>query len=240
MNIIKWFHMMLLSQLPPQLKADKMAVHASASEPLISRAGDVETAVIQGSNVQIHEVGQRVMIGKYMYTRTNFYIDQSRKYVGKRTLTKYLNIKWLHWIYVPIFLGSLFSEFNYIATFVMFGVNFVVFVIYTQHMYVNIVTMWHVLKQPSVPDHQLPRNNAFIEIQLDHCEALYAASFRAGIGFIARSTTRETVEFQVFRKSTVRVMKNCVAVSTLCFIGSLFMFLYCYIWGIVLILKGRY
>ena len=217
-----------------------MAVHASATEPLISRADDVETAVIQGGNVQIQEVGQRVMIGKYMYCRTNFYIDQSRKYVGKRKLTKYVYIKWLHWMYILILLGSLFSPLNYIAAFVLFGVHFLVCAIYTQHMYVNIVTMWHVLKQPSVPDHQLPRNNAFIEIQLDRCEALYAASYRAGIGFVAQSTTRQTVEFQVFRKSTVRVMKNCVAASTLCFIGSLFMFLYCYIWGILLILEGHY
>lgn len=164
-----------------------------AGQALITRAGDVEAGLIQGQNIQIQEVGQRVIIGKYMYCRTNFYIEQSRKYVGNRKLTKYFYIKWLHWLYILIFFGSLVSPLNYIAVFVMFGVNFLVFVIYTQNLYVSITTMWYVLKQPSLPDNKLDRNNVFIEMQLNQCEARYVTCFRAGIGFVQRSTTQEKV-----------------------------------------------
>ena len=210
---------------------------ASSQEALISRVGDVEAGVLRGHNVQIQEIGTRVMVGNYMYCKANFYIDQSRKYVGKRKLTEYFYIKWLHWLLIPLFVGSFFAPFHYIATFVLFGVNFLVCTMYTQHMYVNLTTMWYVLKQPSVPDDKLQRNNAFYEIQLDEYQAIYGLSYRAGIGCVA--TSRQSVEFQVFRKSTVRLMKNCIAVSTLCFLGSLFMFLYCYVWGIVLLLEDN-
>ncbi len=218
----------------------KMAVNASAGQALIARDGDMEAGLLQGQNIQIQEVGQRVVIGKYMYCRTNFYIEQSRKYVGKQKLTKYFFIKWLHWMYILIFFGSLFSPFHYIAAFVMFGVNFIIFIIYTQNMYVNITTMWYVLKQPSLPDNKLPRNNVFIEMQLNQCEARYVTCFRAGIGFVERSSTQQTIEFQVFRKSTIQVMKNCVRTSTVCFIGSLLMFIYSYAWGIILLVTGHY
>lgn len=216
-----------------------MAV-ASSHQALLTRTEDAEAGLLQRQNIQVQELGTRVVVGNYMYCKTNFYIDQSRKYVGKRKLTKYFYIKWLHWYYIPILLGSFFAPFNYIATFVMFGVNLLVFIVYTQHMYVNLTTMWHVLKQPSLPDHRLSQNNAFFEIQLDQFEAMYAASHRAGIGFVAQTASRQTVKFQVFRKSAMQVMKNCIYTSTLCFIASFFMFLYCYIWGICLLLEGRF
>ncbi len=215
-------------------------VDATEGQALIVRAGDVEAGHIQGQNIQIKEVGQRVIIGKYMYCRTNFYIEQSRKYVGKQKLTKYFYVKWLHWLYILIFFGSLVAPLHYIATFVMFGVNLLVFMVYTQNMYVNFTTMWYVLKQPSLPDSQLPQNNVFIEMQLNQYEARYAACSRAGIGFVQRSTTQHKVEIQVFRNSAIRLMKNCVRVSSVCFVGSLLMFLYCYTWGILLLLIGSY
>lgn len=211
---------------------------ASSQQALITRVGDVEAGFLRGQNIQVEEVGVSVVIGEYMYCKANFYIDESRNHVGKRKLSRYIYIKWLHWFYIPIFIGSLFTPFHYIATFVLFAVNFLVFVNYFQHMYVNITTMWYVLKQPSVPDHKLKKNNMIYEIKLENYAVVYAASHRAGMGRIFRD--RGTVQIQVFRHKAMRIMKHCVITSTLCFFCSLFMFVYCFVWGVVLVLQGDY
>jgi len=214
-----------------------MAV-AGERRALITRVGDMEAGLVQEQNVQVKEYDTTVIVNSYMYSKANFYIDQSQKFVGKRKLTRYKYIKWLHWLYIVIFHGSFFTPFHYKAAFVMFTVNFMVCLIYTQHLYVNINTMWYVLKQPCLPDNVLRSANTFLEIQLDTFQAEYAVLYNAQMGYIARE--RQTVQIQVFRKSTMTVMKNCVRVSTLCFIASLFMFLYCFIWGIFLILDHHY
>lgn len=211
---------------------------ATSYQSLRTTAGDVQAGLLQGENIQLQEVGVSAVVDNYMYSKANFYIEGSRAYVGKQKLTRYFFIKWLHWLYVPIFIGSFFTPFNFIASFVLFGVNLLVFINYFQHMYVNITTMWYVLKQPSLPDNMLKRNNMIYELTLERFVAIYASSHRAGFGRVVAN--KGTIQFQVFRRSAIRVMKNCVITSTLCFLCSLFMFVYCYVWGIVIVLQGSY
>ena len=190
-----------------------------------------EVGVLTGESVDIKEFGRTVTMDSYMYGKTNFFIKQSKPYVGKRTLTEYVYIKWLHWLYIPIFLATLFVLFSEQYAFVMLGVNLVILAIYTQNMHVNVYTMRYVLKQPSFPDNRLKRANTFFEVTLEEFAAIYVVSHRAGLGQVFGA--KGTIKFQVFRNSTVQIMKYCVITSTICFISALFSVFYCLVWGLL-------
>ena len=190
-----------------------------------------EAGVLTGERVEVKEFGRTVSTDSYMYGKTNFFIKQSKPYVGNRTLTEYVYIKWLHWMYIPVFLATLFVLFSEHYAFVMLGVNLIILAIYAQNMYVNVYTMRYVLKQPSLPDNQLKRANTFFEVTLEEFAAVYVISHRAGLGQVF--SARGTVKLQVFRKSTVQVMKNCVITSSICFISALFSVMYSLVWGIL-------
>ena len=192
---------------------------------------DVEALLLEGHKFQVREFGERVFVQRNIYSRTNFYIEQSRNYVGDRKLTKYLYLAFLQWVFLILFLISFAAPANPIFAFVMGAIGILFLLIFTQHMYVNIKTMPYVLKQPSVPNHLMNSANTFIEITMEKYGAVFAASQRAGIGYIVAG--KGTVQFQVFKQQTVGIMKNCVVVSTLAFFASLVMVFYCLAWGIV-------
>ena len=208
-----------------------MATPAERQPILPEQAEEVEAGVITGERVEVKEFGRTVSTDPYMFGKTNFFIKQSRPYVGNRTLTEYVYIKWLHWLYIPVFISSLFVLFNENFAYVMLGVNLVILAIYLQNMYVNVYTMRYVLKQPSFPDNQLKRANTFFEITQEEFAATYAVSHRAGLCQVLHARGR--VKIQVFRHSTMQVMKYCVIISTVCFISALFLVVYCLVWGIL-------
>ena len=180
---------------------------------------------MHGTKVQVKETGNTVYISKFMFARTNFFINESRPYVGKRKLTRYLYIPLLQYMYILVFLASIPSFVNTTLAFVTLGLNFCAALIYTQNMYVNFKTMRYVLKQPGVPDHMLSRTNTFLEITLEEFAAMYAVSHQAGLGAIVQG--KGTVKIQVFRNSAKCLMRKCIAVSTICFLVSSTMFFYC-------------
>ena len=206
-------------------------VTASRTGAAVTRTGDVEAGVVHGTKVQVKETGNTVSLSNLIFIRTNFFISQSRPYVGKHKLTRYLYTPFLQYMYLLVFLASIPSFVNTILAFVMLGLNFLAVLIYTQNMYVNFKTMRYVLKQPGVPDHMLSRTNTFLEITLEEFAAMYAVSHQAGLGAIVQG--KGTVKIQVFQNSAKCLMRKCVAVSTICFLGSFTMFFYCLTWGLL-------
>ena len=209
-------------------------VTASRTGAAVTSTGDVVAGVVHGTKVQVKETGNTVYISNFMFARTNFFINESRPYVGKHKLTRYLYIPFLQYVYIVGFFVSISSFASTTLAFVMLGLNIFFALIYTQNMYVNLKTMRHVLKQPGVPDHMLSRTNTFLEITLEEFAATYAVSHQAGIGAIVQGTG--TVKIQVFQNSAKRLMRICVAVSTICFLASFIMIFYSLAWGIVQII----
>ena len=134
-------------------------VTASRTGAAVTSTGDVEAGVVHGTKVQVKETGNTVYLSNFMFARTNFFINESRPYVGKHKLTRYLYIPLLQYVYIVVFIASIPSFANTMLAFVMLGLNFFAALIYTQNMYVNFKTMRYVLKQPGVPDHMLSRTN---------------------------------------------------------------------------------
>ena len=186
---------------------------------------EAKAALLEGERIEVKEVGKAVSTGSSIYSKTNFWINESRPYVGDHKLTRYFHLPLMMWIFLFLFIVSLAAPAYYIYAFVMFGVGLIFFVIFLQHMYVNVKTMRYVLKQTSVPNDWIKFSNTFFVITLEKYRAFFAASSQAGIGLI--TSGKGTIKIQVFRKSSVGKMKNCVVLSTMAFLGSIFMVCYC-------------
>ena len=120
----------------------------------------------------------------------------------------------------------------------MTGVNGLFLLLYIQHLHVIRKTMKYVLRQVAVPNDSIALNNDHIEISWEKYTAQYAETSNVQVGFIRKGAG--TVEIQVFKKKTMGVMKNTVAVSIFCFIGSALMVLYCPAMGIWKIVEAMY
>ena len=97
--------------------------------------------------------------------------------------------------------------------------------IYIQHLYVIAKTMRYVLQQHTLPNNSLASNNEHLEISLEVYRARYATTSNAGVGIVSQGSG--TIKIQIFKRSTMGVMRNSVAVSIFCFIGCILMVLYC-------------
>lgn len=204
------------------------------TEPLVPDGG-VEAALLQGEMLTVQrEQGRTVFLRNNIYTRTNFYIQQSRPYFTA-PLTTYINIYWHQWTFLVYFFVGFLTPLDPVFALVWFLCGIPYFLLYLQHMYVNIFTMPLVLSQPSLPDSKLNRANAFFIISY----ASYQASYLAVFGENQRASMRHLeaeggrVKVQAFRRSAMRQMKMCLVVSTLAFFGSIWTMDYCLAWFIV-------
>ena len=95
-----------------------------------------------------------------------------------------------------------------------------------------------VLKQPIMPDHKLPAKNTRLKITMAEFSLKYAQTKKRGIGIV--SADGESVQIQVFRRSTMLRMKLCVIFSTISFFVSILMILYCASWPYVFVQAQRH
>lgn len=208
-----------------------MAISATNTGVAITRSQDTEAGVVHASRVTVQrEIRKTVTVGGNIFAQANFYINTSRLYVGKRKLTRYVYIPYLHYVCFVMFFLSLISLLHHSFAFIMCCLNFLFFLFYLQNMYVNVTTMRYVLLQPSVPNNSINTANAFFKIKFEEFAAVYAVSQEAGLGAIAHESEKVTI--QVFKDKTKSVLKKCVYISTLCFFGSLVMFNYTLIFGL--------
>ena len=171
-----------------------------------------------------------VFIKNNIYSKTNFYIEQSRPYF-KQSLTRYFNIWGHHWSFLIIFIISFLTPFDPIFALIWFSLGVFCFFFYLQHMYVNIYTMPYVMSQPSLPDSKLETSNAFFIISFATYSALFGEA--EGLSISRVSIEGGKIKVQVFRKSAMRRMQACVLVSTLAFFGSIWIMNYSLSWAIV-------
>ena len=194
-------------------------------EATVARAGDVEVGGVEKDIVTVKDVGKPASLPGNLYGNTNFFIRSSKGYFPDQKFTTYVYFYYMYIIYPIIFLGSLAAPANFIYAFVMTAVNGLFLLLYIQHLYVIHTTMRYVLRQPSVPNNQLNKLNCHIEISMEIYRAKYATTQNAGIGIVVKGSG--TIKIQIFKKSTIGVMKNTVVLSILGFIGSVLMVLYC-------------
>ena len=76
---------------------------------VVAKSEDVEAGVLRGKVLNIKETGTPTTIPGNIYGACNFYIENSRDYVGGHPLTTYVYIHFMPYIYLIIFLASLFS-----------------------------------------------------------------------------------------------------------------------------------
>lgn len=212
------------------------------------RADDETSALLESeTEVEIRETGRTVRTRTSIFHRTNFWIEQSRPYVGKHRLTRYWHLEWLYYgnLYVPlhlvfpaIFIIGLITPTSAIFAACMLAIGAPCLLVFTQNMYVNLVSMPHVLDQPSVPNHWLKRTNTFLEISVVNYQRLFAASSEASIGLLAAEGGK--IKFQVFQEAAMNIMWRCVILSTFCFLLACIMVPYCLAWFIVCLIDQRY
>ena len=94
-------------------------VSTTAVEAAVSRTDNVETGEVHAAKVAVKETSAKtITIRSSEFARTNFYIEQSRKYVGKRKLTRYLYIPYSHWVFLVVGCITVLAFINYIYAFV--------------------------------------------------------------------------------------------------------------------------
>lgn len=193
-------------------------------------------AYLEGERTQVKRVGRTVYLKPNSYIKTNHYINESRKYVGKHKLTRYLYFPYMEWVYLLIVIGSLFTIFSAVYAFIMTVVNGIFFFIWLQHIYVNVGTMPHVLRQPSLPNHQLPLENNLLQFSVENYRALFAHNNEEVVGIVGGSSG--SITLQVFRHSAMTRMKKCVIVSSIAFVSCVATLIYCLSVGIIGVLKN--
>lgn len=200
-------------------------------------------ALVSGMTVQIRETTANVInLRDSIYTKANFWIGTSRQYVGGHRLYRYLHQARVN-MYWPLpfclFISLIFSPaLGYIAVHlagaifntIMFAVGVAYLLLFTQHTFVNSMTIPHVLKQPSVPDHCLKNQNEYYEVTVEQFQAVFAASSNAGIGVVLSGTGK--VKIQVFQKSAFLTMKICCVMSTIGLILSVILTIFSLVWAI--------
>ncbi len=200
-----------------------------------------------GTYVEQKEIGRTKRTRNSIFYRTNFWIGQSRPYVGGHKLTLYWHMEplervyqyiQLHWLFLVFFVVSLLAPLSSTFAFIMFifGAGFLV--VFTQNMYVNLRTMPHVLRQPSVPNHSINRSNQHYEITVERYRSLVVGSSEVVSGFVGTATGK--MRYQVFQESAVGTMKLCFVLSSICFILASVTVSYCLAWSIVALIDKRY
>lgn len=214
-----------------------MAAEIERNQRTVVATGDTAAALVDREVFKVEEFGKTVSLKDNIYTRSNFYIRQSRPYVHGRKLTQYIHISGTQWVFLILFFISFASPTTFILAFAMSGLGLVFFLVFLQHMYVNVKTMPPVLRQPRVSNSWLQTDNAFFEITLEKYTALFAASKDAGIGVQVKG--KGTVRLQIFTQAAVVRMKKCIIASTLAFLASMIMVGYSFTWAIIGVVNAQ-
>lgn len=215
------------------IKLHTLMATSGRQSVLIAKADGLEAALLQGEMISVErEPARSVILRKNIYTRTNFYIQQSRPYF-RATLNTYVNLLWHQWFFIAVFCVGLFTLLDPVFAIIWFCLGIFFFFLYLQHMYVNITTMPYVLSQPSLPDNKLNHSNGFFVISYASYTAMFGETDEASIRGLEVEGGK--IKVQAFQKSAMRRMKICVAMSTFGFFGSIWMMDYCLAWFIVFI-----
>jgi hypothetical protein len=178
---------------------------------------DIQAGHIQQQQVTVTETGNTVSISDAMYSKTNFYIEQTRQYIPSKTLRVFINFKLFPWIMSAIYILQL--AFLFVASFMLghmrtidrfdytrnislaclivsliIGISAMLSaVIFFQHLHVVCWTIPWVLRQPVI--NNLNTGNQHLEVAVTNLEGVYLSARDSGIGLLSETTGK--IKFQV-------------------------------------------
>jgi len=214
-----------------QYNTRRMAISVNKSTSGYVANQEAGVGFADEDRIEIKRTGTTVWLQKNIYSRTNHYIKESHGYVPEdmdRKLTRYFYIVGLQWVFLLVLIAGLVSPVHYIFAFVMGGISIPCILVFSQHMYVVIVTIPIILKLPYIGE--LPgTQNDFFEISREKYTAVFAASPDAAVAVGAQS--KGTIKIHVLTTWARTQVRNTRIVSVLEFCASVFMFFYCFAFG---------
>ena len=188
----------------------------------------VAILALDNDKFDVRETSVPVAISGY-YNCTNWYIEQSRGYVGGADLKLYINFPALIALSVVTMLLSLVAPpYWFIFAFVMAGVDLAWFLVFAQHMYVNVYTMPHMLmKLPRLPNHEIKTANGFFELTKEKYQAVFGCQAQTWFNITAPANSKETVYVHVLTDRAVHPMKVVMVYSTISLLVFFVLIIYC-------------
>ena len=181
------------------------------------QVGDVQAARATQQNLLVRTFGRPISgLRNNIHSRTNFYIQQSRPFIPRRTLRTYFCVRFMKLAFyfylalcIPLVILAGIADFvAWPWAAITGGLGLIWLLIFSQHMHVMYWTIPAVLSQPIVPDATQPRENEFYEFQLERVEGVYLTARECGIGMIQSSTG--SVKFMVLNQTAAcTVRKSC-------------------------------
>ena len=187
-----------------QAKGDPLFVATNVTAQKAS-VGDIQAGHIQQQQVTVKATGETVYdVPNAMYSKTNFYIEQTRRYIPSKTLRIFINFKWFPWIMTTVFalqfvilfgvsfmLGSLRGIVDIslacLILSLLAGVSVVPSaVIFFQHLHIVCWTIPWVLRQPVI--NNMKTGNEHLEVAVTNLEGVYLSAHESGIGLVSETT----------------------------------------------------
>ena len=184
--------------------------------------GDATAGHVEQQVITVTSTGETVHIPTDVYTRTNFYIEQTRQYIPSRKLHVFINFRGFPWIMiavlsaqliilllVSIILGRTGSIFGpSMACLVLSLVTILslipTFIVYCQHLHVVCWTIPWVLRQPIIPN--MTTGNKHLEIAVNSLEGVYLRARNVGIGVVSQTTGK--IKFHVLSFTAASQIKG--------------------------------
>ena len=181
------------------------------------QVGDVQAARATQQNLLVRTFGRPISgLRNNIHSRTNFYIQQSRPFIPRRTLRTYFCVRFMKLVFyfylglcIPLVILAGIADFvAWPWAAITGGLGLVWLLIFSQHMHVMYWTIPAVLSQPIVPDATQPRENEFYEFQLERVEGVYLTARESGIGMIQKATG--SIKFMALNETAAcTVRKSC-------------------------------
>ena len=220
---------------PLLVDADTAATHVTV--------GDVTAGHVKQQMITVKSTGKSINLPSAKYTRTNFYIRQTRQYIPSRKLRVFINFRWFHGIMttvqctqslvlllVSILLGELAPRLGpTIACLVLSFVTILslipIFIVYCQHLHVVCWTIPWVLRQPVIPN--MTTDNKHLEIAVTNLEGVYLSAYNSGIGVVSKTTGK--INFHVLSSNAAMEIRwtrgSSIVLAVVTFLNVLWAFL---------------
>ena len=167
------------------------------------QVGEVQAARAAQERIQVRTFGKYVTLRDSIYSKTNFYIKQSRPYIPHKKLRTYFYIRFMRWvflIYCVLCIPMPFvPNFMWPWSAVTGGIALIWLLIFAQHMHVVYWTIPQVLSQPIWPDNVQSSGNDFYEFTLERVEGVYLRARDSGIGIVQAASG--SIEFQALNET---------------------------------------
>ena len=176
--------------------------------------------------VSMPESGMSVIVRNNIYSRTNFIIKESRRFIPGATLRTYLYFHFMPWIFLAYF--TLFLLMPFVPFYVGWPwalatgvIGMVWLVIFVQHAHVIRCTIRKVLSQSILPDSEQEDENAVYELKLERVEGRYLQAKNSGVGVLATTKDSASEQFHVLNTTAAAKIKMTVVCSIVCLIFTI-------------------